>query len=308
MKLSIVTTLYRSEPHIVEFCDRALAAARAIASDVELVIVNDGSPDRAFALARDYARTHPGLVVVDLSRNFGHHPAMMAGLRQATGDLVFLIDSDLEEEPEWLARFLARLTESGADVVYGVQETRRGGVVDRIGGHVYYALFRLLSGLDIPANLVTARLMTRRYVDALVSFEERELDIAGLWVLSGFEQVAIPVIKHSSSPTTYSILHKIRLMIDSITSFSNTPLVAIFNIGLTIFFGSMLWSLYLLVNWLFLDTPLSGWTSVMMSIWILGGMIISFIGVIGIYLAKVFSETKRRPSVIVRDIVRSAPP
>lgn len=308
MKLSIVTTLYRSERHIVEFCDRMLATAGSVTPDVELVIVNDGSPDNAFALARDYAATHPGLTIVDLSRNFGHHPAMMAGLRHATGDLVYLIDSDLEEEPEWLVPFLARLEETGADVVYGVQEQRRGGLVDRIGGTVYYAIFRMLSGLDIPANLVTARLMTRRYVDALVSFEERELDIAGLWVLSGFQQEPIPVVKHDTSPTTYSFMHKLRLTIDSITSFSSAPLVGIFNIGLFIFLVSIAASLCLLFNWLFLETPMSGWTSVMMSIWILGGMVISFIGVIGIYLAKIFSETKRRPSVIVRTIVRSPSP
>ena len=305
MKLSIVATLYRSEPYVVEFCDRALAAARTITTDVELILVNDGSPDRAFDLARAYAETHEGLVVVDLSRNFGHHPAMMAGLRQATGDLVFLIDSDLEEDPEWVIPFLRRMEEAHCDVVYGVQESRRGGFVDRIAGRAYYALFRVLSGLDIPANLVTARLMTRRYVDALVSFEERELDIAGLWVLSGFDQQAFAVSKRNTSPTTYSFLHKIRLLVDSITSFSSAPLVAIFNIGLAIFVVSMLWSLYLLLNWLLLEKPLDGWTSVMMSIWLLGGMMISFIGVIGIYLAKIFSETKQRPSVIIRTIVRS---
>lgn len=308
MKLSIVTTLYRSEPYVVEFCDRALAAGRSVADEVELVIVNDGSPDRAFAVARDYAGQHPGLTIIDLSRNFGHHPAMMAGLRQSSGDLIFLIDSDLEEEPEWLLPFLDRLGETGADVVFGVQKARRGGLVDRLAGEAYYKLFRALSGLDIPANLVTARLMTRRYVDALVSFEERELDIAGLWALSGFAQEPFPVLKHSTSPTTYSFLRKLQLTVDSITSFSNKPLVAIFNTGLVIFLVSVLWSFYLLFNWMFLETPLSGWTSVMMSIWILGGMIISFIGVIGIYLAKIFSETKRRPSVIVRDIVRSPAP
>jgi putative glycosyltransferase len=227
---------------------------------------------------------------------------MMAGLSHCHGELVFLIDSDLEEEPEWLTEFARSLSESDADVVYGVQAERRGGLCDRLSGHLYYWIFRALTGLPIPTDIVTARLMTRRYVDALTSFEEREIDIAGLWAITGFHQVPRPVKKHSSSETTYTLAHKVNLLIDSITSFSSLPLTTIFYFGLLVSSIAAVFSCYLVISWFLLDAPLMGWTSVMASVWLLGGLLISFVGVIGIYLAKVFSETKRRPNTIVREI------
>lgn len=300
--LSIVATLYRSEEYVVEFCDRAAASARAIGKDFEIVLVNDGSPDGALRVAKEYADRHAEVTVVDLSRNFGHHQAMMAGLSHCQGSLVFLIDSDLEEEPEWLVEFSKTLSESGADVVYGVQAARRGGLFERVSGYLYYRVVQALTGLPIPSNLVTARLMTRRYVDALTRFEEREIDIAGLWALTGFLQVPYTIKKHSTSATTYTLALKVRLLIDSVTSFSAAPLIGIFYFGVLVSALAALFLCYLILNRYFLDTPLSGWTSVMASVWLLGGLQISFIGAIGIYLAKVFTETKRRPNTIVREI------
>jgi putative glycosyltransferase len=229
---------------------------------------------------------------------------MMAGLQEARGDLVFLIDTDLEEEPEWLGPFLAQLRATGSEVVYGVQQQRRGGLFDRLAGTAYYALLRAASGLDIPPNHVTARLMTRRYVDALLRYGEREVDLTGLWVIAGFEQRPWPVTKHSSSRSTYSFARKVGFLVDSLTSFSSAPLVAIFWFGVLVSLGAAAYTTYLVVNRLFLETPLDGWTSVMASIWLLGGLIICFLGVIGIYLAKVFSETKQRPNTIVRAVYR----
>ncbi|RYE74975.1 MAG: glycosyltransferase, partial [Hyphomicrobiales bacterium] len=134
MKLSIVTTLYQSAATIDEFCRRAFAAAAKIASDVELVLVNDGSPDDSLDRAVALHEADPRVVVVDLARNFGHHKAMMTGLAHATGDLIFLIDCDLEEEPELLGMFFERLSSGGFDVVYGQQEIRRGGLSERFTG------------------------------------------------------------------------------------------------------------------------------------------------------------------------------
>jgi putative glycosyltransferase len=126
--------------------------------------------------------------------------------------------------------------------------------------------------------------------------------ISCLWVIAGFKQCARPVKKHMGSATTYSLAKKIELATNSITSFSEVPLRLIFYIGLIIFAGALLYAGYLVFHKLVLATPLDGWTSVMVSIWLLGGMIISFVGLIGIYLSKVFSETKQRPSIIVREI------
>ncbi len=303
MKLSIVATLYQSAPYINEFHERASASAkRMVGDDYEIVLVNDGSPDNSLNLAVRLTELDSHVVVVDLSRNFGHHKAMMTGLAHTKGELVFLIDSDLEEEPEWLEIFEQQMKQYSCDVVYGVQERRKGNWFERWSGQWFYRFFNALTGLALPENLVTARLMSRRYVDALLCHQEREVFMAGLWHITGFDQRPQVVKKHHNSETTYTIRRKMSLLVNSVTSFSSAPLVGIFYIGVVISLFSLAFIAYLVTNWLFLAKPMSGWTSVMASIWLLGGMVISFIGVVGIYLSKIFSETKQRPYTIVRQI------
>lgn len=303
MKLSIVATLYQSASYITEFCHRASTAAKQLAGDdYEIILVNDGSPDRSLDLAVRLTESDHHVVVVDLSRNFGHHKAMMTGLSYAKGDCVFLIDSDLEEEPEWLLCFSNLMKKELCDVVYGQQEQRKGGLFERWSGRWFYAFFKFLTGLSLPENIVTARLMTRRYVDSLLRHEEREIFMAGLWHITGFRQLPQTITKHNTSDTTYTFRRKMSLLVNSVTSFSNAPLISIFYIGVSISVFAIVYIAYLAIHWTFLAKPLSGWTSVMASIWLLGGMIISFIGVVGIYLSKIFVETKRRPYSIVRQV------
>jgi putative glycosyltransferase len=303
MKLSIVATLYQSASYIPEFHQRASEAARTlVGEDYEIVLVNDGSPDNSLNIAIHLTDIDSHVVVVDLSRNFGHHKAMMTGLTHTRGDLVLLIDSDLEEEPECLIGFAEQMKSQGCDVVYGVQEQRKGGWFERWSGQWFYRFFKALTGIALPENIVTARLMTRRYVDSLVLHQETEVFMAGLWHITGFDQNPQIITKHGTCETTYTFRKKMSVLINSVTSFSNAPLVAIFYIGVSISLVAFISFVYLIIQWTFLARPLSGWTSVMASIWLLGGMVISFIGVVGIYLSKIFSETKKRPYTIVRQI------
>jgi putative glycosyltransferase len=303
MRLSVVATLYRSALYLSEFHRRASETARSlVGDDYEIVLVNDGSPDASFDLAKSLADTDPHVVVVDLSRNFGHHKAIMTGLEHATGCQVFLIDSDLEEEPEWLLEFSRAMEDERVDVVYGRQQERKGGWLERWSGNIYYSIFNWLADIEHPRNIVTSRLMTRRYVDALLRFRERELVISCLWVITGFRQSERVVNKHMSSATTYNISRKIAHAVNAITSFSEVPLRLIFYVGMAIFSVAFLYALDLVVMHLFFARAVDGWTSVMVSIWVLGGLVISFVGVIGIYLSKVFTETKQRPYTIVREV------
>jgi putative glycosyltransferase len=303
MKLSIVATLYQSSAYIQEFHRRvSVVASQLVGDDYEIVLVNDGSPDNSLELAVKLTESDSHVVVVDLSRNFGHHKAMMTGLNHTVGECVFLIDSDLEEEPECLISFAQQMNSQSCDVVYGVQEQRKGGWFERWSGRWFYRFFKALTGLALPENIVTARLMNRRYVDALLRHEEREVFMAGLWHTTGFDQRPQILNKHSTSESTYTLSRKMSLLVNSVTSFSNAPLVAIFYIGIFISLVAVLYIGYLTTHWAFLESPLSGWTSVMASIWLIGGMIISFIGVVGIYLSKIYSETKQRPYTIVRQI------
>lgn len=303
MKLSIVATLYQSANYINEFYQRSSAAAKQLVGEnYEIILVNDGSPDNSLELAVRLTENDSHVVVVDLSRNFGHHKAMMTGLSYAKGEQIFLIDSDLEEEPEWLLNFAKKLVNEQCDVVFGVQQQRKGKMFERFTGQWFWRLFNFITGLQLPENITTARLMSRRYVDALLIHKEHEIFMAGLWHITGFRQIPQTIQKHSASETTYTLRRKASLFINAITSFSNAPLVSIFYLGFLISITAVVYVFYIFFNWLLISKPLSGWTSVMASVWLLGGLIMSSIGVVGIYLSKIFSETKNRPYTIIRQV------
>jgi putative glycosyltransferase len=302
MKLSIVTTLYNSAPYLLEFHDRCYAAASAITDDLEFVFVNDGSPDNSLEAALELRRKDPRIRIVDLSRNFGHHKAMMTGLVHARGDLVFLLDSDLEEEPELLHKFYEEMTRTAADVVFGVQEQRKGKLFERVTGAVYFKVFNFFSTYPIPTNHITARLMSRSYVAALVSHREREFVMSGLWAVTGFKQLAVKVRKHHKQTSAYSLGRKIAHLVNAITSFSNKPLVLIFYLGCLILLFSSIAAMDLILRKILFGTLMQGWASLIISIWLLGGLTIFCLGVIGIYLAKIFIEVKHRPYTIIKQV------
>ena len=303
MKLSIVTSLYYSAKYVEEFHRRSGAAAAAITQDYEIILVDDGSPDDSLALAIGLCARDPRVRVVEFTRNFGHQQALLAGLAASKGDHVFLIDSDLEEAPELLGTFWAAMAaDSRLDVVYGVQERRKGGVFERVSGRLFYAAFDFLSHMPYPHDTLTARLMTRHFVDSVLQYPEREMDLWCLFSLAGFRQKGIPAVKLSKGASTYTLRRRVAIGLQAITSFSNRPLVHIFFLGLTLTATSLLWIVYLVIHRLVYANVVEGWTSILVSVWFLGGLILFSLGIIGIYLSKTFIEVKGRPRYIVRCI------
>jgi len=302
MKLSIVTTLYRSAPYLPEFYRRISAAVQSLTGDYEIIFVNDGSPDESLGVALDLFERDDHVRVVDLSRNFGHHKAMMTGLSYAQGDFIFLIDCDLEEPPELLTTFYQTLTNSDADVVYGVQAERKRGVFDALTSRTFYKVFNFLSDHPIPENLLTIRLMTRRYNHWLVQHRERQFVISGLWQLTGFKQIPLVVDKAFKGESTYTFIRKALYLIYAIAVFSNKPLIYITYLGLLMVLPSGLYIIVLVLQYLVGGVGVDGWASVIVSLWFLGGLIISILGVIAIYLSVIFVESKDRPYTVIRDV------
>ena len=300
VRLSIVTSMYRSAPFLEEFYARTVKAISAITSSYEIVFVNDGSPDNSMDVALGLRARDPRVRIVDLSRNFGHHKALMTGLGRATGDLVFLLDCDLEEDPEWLLRFHELLTRSGTDVVSAVDAARKGNLFERATGAPFFSTFNRLLADPFPQNIVTARLMTRRYVQALVAHRDREVCLAGLWAITGFGQVPVEIVKGSRPGSSYTVRRRISVLVNAVTSFSNRPLIYIFYIGMAVMLLSIGQAAWLVYQSLTHGIGVPGYASLMVSIWFLGGLTIFCLGIIGIYLAKVFSESKDPPYTVVR--------
>lgn len=303
MPTSIVSTLYRSAPYLDEFVARCLVLMQ---DKDELILVDDGSPDESLALARGHAVRDRRIVVVELARNFGHHQAILAGLSQALGDRVFLVDSDLEEPPELIVDFASIMEAGAVDVVFGVHNHSQGSLLRRTTSRVFWFLFNWASDSKTPLNICNVRLMKRRYVDALLSLQEANVFLGGMFHWVGFKQVAIPVERNlRRAQSTYSIAGRLKLAVRSITAFSTAPLKGMFLLGTIMSTLSFLLALYF-VALKVLDPGIQlGFTSLIISIWFLSGIIIACLGVLGIYLAYVYTETKRRPRVIIKEIFRS---
>ena len=243
--------------------------------------------------------------VIDLSRNFGHHQAIVTGLQHVGGDYVFLIDCDLEEDPELLGDFWERMMSDGSiDVVYGIQERRKGNFFERISGSIFYKLLNAITHFEYPSNTLTARLMKKNYAAAVLNFKEKALDVWAIFVLAGFKQIGIPVTKKSKGSTTYTLGKKLRMGVEIITSLSHRPLYSIFVLGVIwVFISTVNIVIILVKKWLY-GAQIEGWASIMASLWLIGGVIIFQLGLIGIYLSKIFLEIKSRPLSIIKAIYR----
>jgi putative glycosyltransferase len=304
MLISVVTTSYNSSAYVEEFYRRALEAVRRPGRDVEFVFVDGGSTDDSAATAREFLKRQTPTTLVELSRNFGHHRAILTGLSFARGDLVFLIDCDLEEPPELFGELLRTLEGVGdggepADVVYAVPHRRKGGLFERVSGALFYRLFNLLSDVQVPNDWMTCRLMTARYVRALLAHRERELFLGGLFAITGFRQVAIGAEKHHKGSSAWTLRLKLRVAMQAFTAFSARPLWMLAAAGALISAssaGSMLYMIFRLA--IFGISEQSGWASVMVMISFFGGLSLLAFGIVGIYVAQVLAEVKWRPCIV----------
>lgn len=305
--ISIVSTMYRSCGFLERFlaeCRSAIAAAGF--TDYEILLVNDGSPDDSLAYAVSRRADMPQLVVVDLSRNFGHHHAIQAGLRHARGELVFLIDCDLEVRPAVLAEFIVKQRQLGADLVFGYQESRKGGWFERVSGSLFWSGINALSDVRIPENMLTERLMTRRFVDALLQMGDYNLFLGGMMSWTGFLQIGLPVAKRQrEGRSSYTLFKRVQLMVNAVSSFSSKPLTWLFNIGVSITLVSFTYVAYLMFRKLAFGDALLGFTSMMGLIAMSLGIMTTALGLVGIYLGKVYNQVQNRPTFIVKDIYRS---
>ncbi len=307
-RLSIVAPAYNEEACLEAFHQRASAAARAVAGDdFELVIVDDGSRDRTFEIARRLAAADPHVVAVKLSRNFGHQLALCAGLKLCRGAEVLIIDADLQDPPELLTEMVRVMAAEKADVIYGQRRSRAGETAFKRGSaKAFYRGLRRLADIDIPADAGDFRLITRRVCDVLNAMPERYRFTRGLVSWIGFRQVAVAYDREArfAGTTGYPLRKMLRFAVDAITSFSILPLRIASFTGLVASIFSVFAILYTLVAWLTGHT-VAGWTSLLSAIFLVGGIQLFVLGIIGEYLGRLYLETKQRPLFIIDEVFRS---
>ncbi|WP_299455680.1 glycosyltransferase family 2 protein [uncultured Microscilla sp.] len=306
-KITVVTSLYKSRAYIPEFYRRIKDCIVSLGLNYQLVFVNDGSPDDSVEVVKQLMEHDTHITLVNLSRNFGQYPAMFAGMRhalQTKPDYVFILDVDLEEAPENLAEFYTLMqTKAGTDVVYGIVKKRQGFFVKKVLGNLFLWVLDKLSEHQIPRNQAWARLMKPNYLQHLLQYNEADTYPVGLMHLTGFNQVPCSIDKPYKGSTTYSWRKRAYAALSAVTSFSSRALLYIAFMGFGIFFFSVLFILSIVVQKLAYTDFQAGWSSIIASIWCIGGLIIFCLGVIGMYIAQIFNQVKNRPLYIIKSVM-----
>jgi glycosyltransferase involved in cell wall biosynthesis len=270
----------------------------------EVVFVNDGSSDGTLARLIDAQRQRPGLVIVDLSRNFGKEAALSAGLSVATGDAIVPLDADLQDPPDLVLRML-ELWEQGNEVVVAKRTDRTSdSVLKRVSARWFYRVHNALSDVAIPHDVGDFRLMDRVVVDAVRQLPENRLFMKGLFAWIGFRTATVPYVRapRTSGTTRFNAWRLWNLALEGITSFSLLPLRVWTYVGATVALASLVWGAFIVFRTIFLGKDLPGYPSLMVAVLLLGGLQLIGIGVVGEYLGRTYMESKRRPAFVIRKV------
>jgi dolichol-phosphate mannosyltransferase len=309
--LSVVVPCFNEEA-VIALTHRRLVDALGgnPAFDLEIVYVNDGSRDRTEAMLFELSGRDDRVKVVSFTRNFGHQPAVSAGLQYATGDAVAVIDADLQDPPEVILRLMEKWRD-GFDVVNAVREKRKEGVAKRLAYALFYRLYRRLASIDVPLDSGDFALMDRRVVDVMNSLPEKNRFVRGLRSWSGFRQAGVVYerAERAAGETKYSFRKLLRLAFDGIVNFSTAPLSFIFGLGV----ATAVIALFAAAGYLFArifeipifgytpgETP--GFTTLILTILFFSGVQLISIGILGEYLGRIYQETKMRPTFVVKEV------
>ena len=310
--LSIVVPLFNEEGNVALLVERIVAIATHLegSPSYEIVLVNDGSTDATLIGIREELTRHENIVLVNLSRNFGHQLAASAGIDIASGDAVVLMDGDLQDPPELIAQFFAKWRD-GYDVVYAIRRTRKGESPFKLfTARLFYRIIRRLTKVSIPVDTGDFRLMSRRVVDALKRSPERHRFLRGMVSWVGYNQIGVDYDREErhSGTTKYPLTKMLRFAIDGITSFSDVPLRFASYLGFVSSAVAFIYALIVVAYKLFSLHPpgyTPGWASTIVAVLFLGGVQLISLGILGEYIGRIYDEVKGRPLYLIAEIERS---
>jgi len=300
MRLSVVMPCFNEAGNIAELHRRLAATAGRIDGEVEFIFVDDGSRDTTLQQLKGLARNDHRVRVLALSRNFGHQAALSAGIDYAAGDAVVVMDADLQHPPELIPRFV-QTWQQGYDLVYAYRE----GVRPRLGYRIANALMKI----HIPAESADFRLMDRRVVDAFRRMPERARFIRGMTSWLGFKQTGVGYHqdRRFAGRRTYTFRQTARMALNAVLAFSSIPLRMASILGLITLMAGLAYAVYILYARLAGWTFERGWTALIMTILILGGVQLICLGIIAEYIGRIFEEVKHRPLYVVREWIGPEP-
>lgn len=299
--ISIVVPVYKAENCLDELYRRLVQALLTITSNFEIVLVEDCGGDGSWEVIERLAKGDGRVKGIQFSRNFGQHYGITAGLDHCQGDWVVVMDCDLQDRPEEIPRLYAKAQE-GYDVVLARRSTRRDPLPKRFSSWLFYRLFSYLADIDYDAQTGNFRIVSRKVVVNIRQMREQLRFFGGLVQWMGFPTASIEVehAKRHAGSSTYTFAKLLKLALETIIAYSDKPLRLAVRFGFLMAFFAFCYGVYVLIRATFYGVAIMGWSSLVISLYFIGGVIIAILGVIGIYLGKTFDESKKRPLYIVR--------
>jgi dolichol-phosphate mannosyltransferase len=300
--ISIVSPVYCCADCLRALCERIGATLAATGASYEIILVDDASPDAAWPVMRELAAADPRIKAVGLSRNFGQHSAIAAGLEHARGRWVVVMDCDLQDRPEEIAALYAKAQE-GYDIVFAEREVRQDGWFKRTSSRAFIALLNWLSGADYDYRTANFGIYSRAVIDAVRSMGDRARFFPVMVRWTGFRRTSIPV-QHDArgnGGSSYTLRKLLKLALDIMLSYSDKPLRLVATTGIVISLVALAMTAFSLYRYLHGDVTVAGYTSVIASMWLLAGVMLFCMGIIGLYVGRVFESVKFRPMFVVRE-------
>ncbi|MCE9149195.1 glycosyltransferase family 2 protein [Bacteroides thetaiotaomicron] len=302
MEISVVSPIYRAENIVEELVKQIIDNVEKVSPDFEIILVNDASPDKSWQKITEICKNDKRVKGINLSRNFGQHYAITAGLNFAKGEWVVVMDCDLQDRPDEIPNLYRQALE-GWDSVFAQRIGRQDSFFKRMSSKCFYALFSYLTETRQDSSVANFGIYNRKVVSAILSMQDsvRYFPTMAQWV--GYDKYYLPV-RHSErleGTSSYNMRRLFKLAFDNIIAFSDKPLRLVVKFGFLLSFFSLCIAFYFLVRYMLGDINVIGFASLIVSIWFLSGMIVMLIGIVGIYIGKVFDNTKKRPVFIVKE-------
>ena len=300
--VSIVIPVFNEDENVEMLYQQLIEVVRALPFEFEIVVVDDGSTDETLATIEKIASTDPRLKAISLSRNFGHQAALIAGLEVSRGDAVITMDGDLQHPPRLIPEMLKRWKE-GADIVYSIRKNTAG--VSRtklLTARLFYAILNRIGNLGLPSNTADFRLLSRPVVEELKNMQERSVFLRGLVQWVGFQQSQIEyeAEQRFAGKTKYGFRSMLKFAVTGITSFSSAPLYLALVFGFLVSLVCFIYAVYIIYLKLYTTELISGFATIVVAVLFLGGIQLITIGIIGLYMGRLFEEVKQRPRYIIR--------
>ena len=302
--ISVITPVYNCNASICTLYKRLKESLEKINPDFEIIMVNDASPDGAWETIKEIAGKDKRVKGINLSRNFGQHYAITAGLEHCRGEWVVVMDCDMQDQPEEIIKLYNKALE-GFDIVLAKRINRQDGFFKRKFSHLFYKLLGYLTETEQDSSIANFGIYSKNCIQAVISMKDnlRYFPAMVRWVGFNVETIDIVHSERFFGKSSYNLNKLLKLGIDVIISFSDKPLRITIKTGLAISVISLILAIYFLIKYFLGKVEIMGWISTIISIWLLAGIIIIILGIVGLYLGKTFEKVKNRPNYIIKEIL-----